>query len=589
MRTEIPNLTYQQFKQFHATYYHPANARIYFYGDDDVEERLRLLDERLREFHAIAVNGEIALQEPMAEPFRAAYPYGVDADTDLQKKHYIQLNWLLPENDDRDLAMGLGVLSYALLGTAASPLRKALTESGLGEDVTGGGLGTYLRQMTFGVGMKGVNEGDLDRVEKLILETLHQLATEGIEADTIAAAVNTIEFNLRENNTGSYPRGLSLMVRALSTWLYNRDPLMPLRFEGPLSTLKEQLRDSPTYMQDLLQHYLLENPHRSTVVLYPDAQYNQRLEAAEKTRLQEARAAMDAGQLLRITEQAAELKRIHETPDDPVALAALPMLTLADLEKEVKTLPNEVLALVGGELLYHNLFTNGIFYLNIGFDLHGLPQELLPYVHLFGRALLEMGTDREDYVQLQQRIGSKTGGIWHSTMITPLAGADEIIARFFISGKATVAQVPDLLAILQDVLCTVKLDDRERFRQIVLKSKARNEAGLVPAGHSVVGERLRSSFNTAYWVDEQMGGINYLFFLRTLLDQIDQDLAHCVGTVDAGTQALDLTAAPGGECDARRGELARGTTPTASLSQRCPQMIKRSISGPLSLIPPMRG
>lgn len=527
----IPDLTYEQFRTFHATYYHPSNARIYFYGDDDPTERLRLLDERLRDFDAIAVNGEVGLQTPFSAPIRTDFTYGVDDESALEKKTFVQLNWLLPENDNRDVAMGLSALSYSLLGTAASPLRKALTESGLGEDVTGGGLGTFLRQMTFSVGMKGVADHDVERVEKLILDTLQELATDGIDKNTIEASINTIEFSLRENNTGSYPRGLSLMMRALSTWLYDRDPLMTLRYADTLTTLKARLASDEGYFESLIRQYLLDNSHRSTTVLRPNLTVNEERAAAERARLAQVRGTLTQQQLEAIVNQAQELKRIHEEPDSPEVLAALPMLTIDDLEKNVSTIPIELEAVNDGTILFHDLFTNGILYLNVGFDLHAVPQELLPYTHLFGRALLEMGTQTEDYVQLQQRIGSKTGGIWHSALVSPLAEplvqstgqASTTVAKFFLSGKATVAQVPDLLSIMQDMLQTVNLDNRERFRQIVLKTKARNESSLVPSGHSVVSGRLRASFNTAYWVDEEISGVNYLFFLRRLLDQIEHD------------------------------------------------------------------
>ncbi len=541
--SEIPNLTYEQFRHFHATYYHPTNARIYFYGDDDPDSRLRLLDERLRDFETIAVDGEIALQKPFAQPRRREFTYGVDGDTELEKKNFVQLSWLLPENEDRALIMALSMLSYALLGTPASPLRKALIESGLGEDVTGGGLGTYLRQMVFSVGLKGVASADIERIEPLILDTLAALAKDGIEPATIEAAINTIEFSLRENNTGSYPRGLSLMMRALSTWTYGRDPLMPLRYEEPLAQLKAQVDAEPGYLQSLIDQYLLHNQHRSTVILRPDPALNQQMAAAEEARLQQATTELDEAKRTAIIEQALELKRIHEAPDDPAVLAALPMLRLADLDRAVKSIPLAIEQQEGVEILYHDLFTNGILYLDVGFDLKVLPQALLPYVHLFGRALLEMGTATEDYVKLQQRIGSKTGGIWHSVMVSPQShaaphrgeqGADtDPIAKFFLSGKATVAQAPDLLTIMQDMLCTIALDHRERFRQIVLKAKARNESALVPSGHSVVGERIRSSFNTAYWVDEEMGGINYLFFVRELLQRIDEDWPAVLAQLEA--------------------------------------------------------
>lgn len=535
---EIPNLTYEQFKSFHATYYHPSNARIFFYGDDDPTERLRLLDDWLRPFQPLHVNGVVELQTPFAAPKQFVYPYGVAADANTKQKSMVQLNWLLPESNDPDLMMGLSVLSYALLGMAASPLRKRLMDTGLGEDLTGGGLSTGRRQMTFAVGLKGVDPAAADQVEPLILTTLAELAQNGIDPEMIEAAINTIEFSLRENNTGSFPRGLSLFFRTLTTWLYERDPLMLLRYEAPLAALKTRLQADRAYWQTLMQVYLLDNTHRTTVTLEPDVAYNQRLEAAEKARLAQARTAMAERDLQQVMATAQTLKAFQERQDTPEALAALPMLTLNDLERAVKTIPIEVSELDRGQLIYHDLFTNGILYLNLGFNLRTLRQELLPYVHLFGRALVEMGTAQEDFVKLQQRIGRKTGGIWHSTLLGESRYQAESSAWFFVSGKGTVAQTGDLLAILHDILLTVKLDDRERFRQIALKAKARNESGLVPSGHSVVAGRLRAAFTESDWLDEMMGGVDYLFFLRKLVTEIEEDWPSVVSKLEEVRSAL---------------------------------------------------
>ena len=535
---EIPNLTYEQFKTFHATYYHPSNARIFFYGDDDPVERLRLLDERLRRFDRIHVNGAVELQPAFVAPKRFVYPYNVAADTDVKMKSMVQLNWLLPENNDPDLMLDLTILSFSLLGMAAAPMRKKLMDAGLGEDLTGGGLSTGRRQMTFAVGIKGVDPAAVDQVEPLILSALTELAQNGIDPEMIEAAINTIEFDLRENNTGSYPRGLSLFFRTLSTWLYDLDPLLFLAYTAPLAALKTRIQQDDAYWQKLLQHYLLDNTHRTAVTLEPDTQHNQRLEAAEKARLVSARQEMNEGDLQQVIEKTRTLKHLQERQDDPEALAALPMLTLNDLEKTIKTLPLEVNALGSGQLLYHDLFTNGILYLNVGFDLHALRQDLLPYVHLFGRALTEMGTAQEDFVKLQQRIGRKTGGIWHSILVGKGRHQPQTNAWFFVNGKATVAQSGDLLAILRDILLTVKLDDQERFRQIALKAKARNEAGLVPSGHSVVSGRLRAGFTEADWLDEEMGGVNYLFFLRRLVTEIETNWPAVLAKLEEVRQTL---------------------------------------------------
>ena len=520
--TVIPDLTYEQFKKFHETLYHPSNSRIFFYGDDDPEERLRIMNEWLRDFDRIEVDSLVPLQGHFAEPRQVTHPYSVAGDV-AEAKGFVQVNWMLEENTDPALTMALSILSYALVSTPASPLRKALIDSGLGEDVTGGGFSSRLRQNTFGVGLKGIDVADAEKVEALILGTLAELAENGLEPDMVEAAVNTIEFSLRENNTGNFPRGLSLALRALSTWLYDRDPLGPLAFEEPLTAVKTQLADQPTYLQDLIRQYLLDNPHRSTVILEPDAELAGRLEEAEKKRLADVKAGLSGDELLAIIDETRELKRLQETPDSPEALAAIPRLTLDDLDKENKIIPLAISDLHGSQLLYHDLFTNGIVYLDLGFDLRALPADLLPYVKLFGRSLVEIGTETEDFVKLSQRIGRKTGGIWPGSFTSTMENGRSAAARLFLRGKATMEQAGDMLDIMRDVLLTVKLDNRERFRQMVLEAKASKEAGLVPSGHIVTNTRLKAHFTEAAWVSEQIGGIEYLFFLRQLAEAVEHD------------------------------------------------------------------
>ncbi|MGQ9904863.1 MAG: insulinase family protein, partial [Anaerolineae bacterium] len=240
-------------------------------------------------------------------------------------------------------------------------------------------------------------------------------------------------------------------------------------------------------------------------------------------RLERARAAISEDDLSRIISEAQELKRRQETPDSPEALATIPRLKLADLDRRNKVIPLAVSEISGVRVLCHDLFTNGIVYLDVGFDLRNLPQRYLPYVPLFGRALLEMGTEREDFVKLAQRIGRKTGGIRSATLSTAVRETDDAATWLFLRSKATTAQAQDALDILRDVLLTARLDNRDRFRQIVLEDKAARESGLTPGGHMVVNRRLRARFSRADWVAEQMSGVDALFFVRRLAERIDQD------------------------------------------------------------------
>jgi Zn-dependent M16 (insulinase) family peptidase len=362
---DIPNLIYEQFKDFHTRYYHPSNAYIYFYGDDDSQERLRLMDSYLQEFEPLEVDSTIGLHPGIDKPQQLVIPY--DAGQDGERKAYLTVNWLLPDTLDPERTFTYNILNYILVGTPASPLRKELVDSGLGEDLAGGGLEAQLRQMMFSTGLKGVAIEDLDRVETLIFKTLQKLAQEGIDPDTTVASVNTIEFRLRENNTGAMPRGLIVMLRALTTWLYDGDPFNALAFEAPLSSLKARLAAGEPVFEDLIRVSFLDNQHRTVLILQPDASVRQREETEERERLERARAGMAPGDIQAIIEANKILKEHQETPDSPETLATIPSLKLADLDRQIKTIPLEVVDLHGSRVLYHDLFTNGIVYLDLGF------------------------------------------------------------------------------------------------------------------------------------------------------------------------------------------------------------------------------
>ncbi len=534
----IPDLTYAQFKGFHETFYHPANARIFFYGDDHSDERLRRVDEYLREYDRRAVDSEVKLQPRFDTPREVMRPYPVGEDTDTAKKSIATICWMLDAITDTEEMLALEILDHTLLGSLASPLRKALIDSGLGEEVAGGGLGTSLRQAVFAAGLKGIAPDAADKVEAVVLDTLAQLAKDGIDPAMVEASLNTIEFNLRENNTGQFPRGISLMLAALSTWLHDGDPLAPLKYEAPLAAVKARYAAGERLFEGLIEKYFLNNPHRVKVVVHPDREMTKRAEEVEAARLAQVRAGLSEADLTTLVEATHELQRLQETPDSPEALATIPSLTLSDLDRTNKTIPIETLRCADTDVLYHDLFTNGIVYLDLGMDMHALPQRLLPYVPLFGRALLEMGTQTEDYVRLAQRIGSKTGGIWRQLWSTMPRQSDQGAARMFLRGKATVAQADELFRLLHDILLTANFDNRERFRQMVLESKARQESGIIYNGSGVVMTRLAAHFNEADWLDEQLGGLTNLFFVRELIGQVESDWSSVLAALEEIRQVL---------------------------------------------------
>jgi len=534
----IPDLTYENFKAFHASYYHPSNSFIFFYGNDDPDKRLELMAEYLKPYKKIRVKSQIPLRKPFKRAKNVQFAYDAGQDKDIKKKHYVTVNWVLPDTSDPVMNFSLRILGRILIGTPASPLKKALLDSGLGEDLAGIGMEEEFRQFVFSVGLKGTRARDAKKVETLIFETLEGLVREGIDPDMTAAAMNTLEFRLRENNTGSFPRGIAIMLRALTTWLHDDDPYKLLAFEAPLKAIKDRLTNDSRYFEKLIQTHLLDNPHRTTLRLKPDPELGARFEEEEKTRLAQLRETLSENQLKEIVANTQALKKRQETPDSEEDLATIPVLKLQDLEKQVKTIPIEVIEMQDAKVLYHDIFTNGIVYLDVALDLHALPKDLLPLTDVFARALFEMGTATEDYVKLSQRIGKSTGGIHGSGMTATALGSRESIAKLMVRGKATIDQANELLNILKDVLLTTNFDNKERFKQIMLEEKSGLESSIVPSGHAYVNRRLRAQLTESGWVQDQLSGIGYLFALRDLAKAIDKKWDKVLAQLEAMRDAL---------------------------------------------------
>jgi Zn-dependent M16 (insulinase) family peptidase len=535
---DIPNLTYENFRNFWEAYYHPSNSFIFFYGNDDPEKRLQLMEGYLKGYKKKKVKSVVKDAKPFKKPKKVEYFYDAGGEQDIEKKNYLVVNWKLADTSDPVLNYSLRILAHILIETPASPLKKALLDSGLGEDLAGIGMESELRYFIFSVGLKGTRRRHAKKIEKLIFDTLESLALDGIDPDMVAASMNTVEFRLRENNTGAYPVGIALMRRVLTTWIHDEDPFKLLAFEAPLTEIKNRLATNPRYFESLISRYLLDNVHRTILRLTPDPELGRRLEEEEKARLSNIRESLSDSQIASMIEDTKKLKVRQETPDSAEALETLPVLKREDLEKQSSTIPIEALESQGARVLYHDLFTNGIVYLDLGFDLHTLPKELLPLTEIFARALLETGTDTEDYVKLSQRIGKSTGGIHSTTVTTTSFDTRESIVSLFLRGKATVAQSSELLNILQDILLRANFDNKERLKQIVLEEKAGLEAGLVPSGHIFVNQRLRAQFGESGWAKDQMAGIGYLQALRELATEIDKKWKSVLKKLESMREAL---------------------------------------------------
>ncbi|MDR2574690.1 MAG: insulinase family protein [Desulfovibrio sp.] len=517
----IPELDYEAFCDFHRSYYHPGNARFFFWGDDPEPRRLARINEELQGYGAMSADFVVPLQGRKDIAGRLEKTY---AAAEGESRALFTVNWLLNERGDIEQALLMEMLEHILEGLPGSPLRKALISSGLGEDTTGCGLETDLRQMYYSTGLKGVASEDLPAAEELIFDTLGCLARDGLDAAAVEAAVNSVEFAYRENNSGRFPRGLAAMIQALSTWLYDGDPLAPLAYEEPMAAIKTRLARGEKIFENLLREQFLENRHRVTVILRPDKSLGQACEAAEKARLEQLRAASGSGDRSALAERTRRLREAQLAPDSPEALASIPCLTSGDLPRQNSPIPCRERRLPHTSLA-HELPTNGIAYATLLVPILSLPAELTGLLPLFLRSLTECGTAKRDFTRLGEWIAAKTGGVGAGTFIG-LTGERETVRYLSLSGKAVYEKIPDMFQIFREILLEPQRDSAvfaERLIQMLLEEKARLEHGLQSAGNAAVGLRLRSRFSGAGALAERTAGISYLESVRELLTGLERE------------------------------------------------------------------
>lgn len=512
----IPTLSYAEFTDFHATYYHPSNSLLYWYGDDEIETRLERLEPYLANFSAQTPPPPIAKQSKWSASRTAKYMYPATAD---EQRHHVLLAWMIDKHFDDVDEMEIMIVDHVLLNDAVAPLRKSLLDSDLGEDLSGGGFGNNL-QTYFALGLKGVAPENVAQIAPLVRDSITKIITDGVDPAQIQASINTIEFDLRERNTGGFPRGLALMIGLTNPWLYGQDIIKALRYESALTSAKQRLQD-PQRIGQLLQTLLLDNPHMLELIVAPDATLNDRLDAQEAAELVAAEATLTSAQRDEINAAAQRLTHWQETPDSPEALATIPRLTRDDLEPHVKVTPLVHERIGDIPVTIAPLFTSGIMYVDIGFDLRNLPADLIPYLPLFVDALTETGAGDYDAVRLSQRIGTYTGGVSATSMAGTNRLSKDYYALLLIRGKATSENIGTLLDIMRDVSVAAHLDNRERILQLIKEDKASREARVLPSGHALINSRLRARFGNIQSFNELLGGVSYLKFIRELAATAD--------------------------------------------------------------------
>jgi presequence protease len=518
----IPDLTWEQFIDFHRRYYHPSNARIILYGDIPAGEYLSFLDDEfLHEFDRGTTFSVLEEQPPWEAPrvFETTYP--VEGRDDLTRRSSVTLNWMLfPVTETRRL-LAASVMTEILLGHSGSPLTKALIDSGLGQDLSPVyGLEGDLREAIFSAGLRGTDPEQRQAIEGLIVETLQGLVDNGIDPEIVEGALRRIEFRQRELKSG--PNGMRVMSRALRSWMYGGSPAAGLQFSEDMASLRTRLEQDPRLFETMIRDLLVNNRHRSTVIVRPDPDQTHREAAHQRAELDRLQKALSEEEQTRIIREKEALDALQAEDDDPRALAAIPFLTLEDIPREIHRIPFDTHRLTGtGTTVYlHRENTNGILYLDLAFDFGALSPREEALLNLLGQSFTEVGLPSLPYDRFNREVSLKTGGI--STFIanqTHLRDLTRIRRLFVIRLKVLDRSWRDGMDLLRRLLEEIDFSDTTRLHQI-LEEMAQDMIGaLIPSGHYFAGLRAAMGLSGLLALEEEMNGITQLGKLREFMQE----------------------------------------------------------------------
>ena len=517
----IPQLTYEKFIEFHRRLYSPSNSYIYLYGDMDIEEKLSFIDgEYLSNFDVVEIDSSIPLQQGFEElkEVHGRYPVGEEESTD--SKAFLSYNLVMGKAGDNELLTAIDLLEQALLKTPAAPLRKALIDAGIGMDVSSN-FETGILQPYLSITVNGAAEDKLELFKETIQKTVSRLVEDGIDRTMLEAALNLTEFQLREADFGSYPKGLIYNMTLMTNWLYDQDPLEKLRYEADLADLRQKL--STDYYEKVLQKYFLDNTFGAVVVLSPDKEMAARQEARMNQELSDRKAAMSPEEIRQVIETTARLKERQQTPDSPEALATIPLLKLEDIRPTPKKLPLEERRIGDVDVLYTSAETNGIIYLNLYFDADVLPQELIPYAYLYADILGLVDTEKTSYEDMSNRVNMNTGGIsFDLSGLSRKGDPDALRPLFKVSAKAFMRKLPELCDIIGEILTRSTFADRKRLLELMQQNRSGTELDMLQSSVKVALARLQS-FISRVGVFYEQGELSLYPLIRKLTDEFEEN------------------------------------------------------------------
>ena len=516
----IPELTYEDFIGFHQRYYHPCNSYIYLYGNMDMEERLDYLDrEYLSKYDAIELDSHIEKQEAFDAVRMVDATYPISAGEDERDGTYLAYSVAVGDALDRELYQAFDVLEYALLSAPGAPVKTALLNKGIGKDIMGS-YDTGMLQPMFSVVAKGANPEDKQCFMDTVLEVLQEQATKGIDKKALLAGINASQFSFREADFGSFPKGLIFGLNCLDSWLYDGDePFTHLHGIQVLDALKEKVETD--YFEKLIEEYLLHNTHASLLMVAPEKGLASRQEEKLKKELRNKKLSMSQQEIEQLIQQTNLLKQHQQEPSTKEQLECLPMLTRQDLKREARPLDLEEKQIADTVVLHHNVFTSGIHYLNLVFDVSEVSQEDWGYLSLMTRMLGLVDTEEYTYGELANEINMHTGGISASLGIY---AREEKDYRFTceVRGKFLYEKVNRATHLMEEMMLRSLFEDEARIREVIALQKSRLEMRMNSAGNAIAASRAMAGFSFSAKISEMTSGIAFYQFLKDLEEHYEE-------------------------------------------------------------------
>lgn len=530
----IPKLTYEAYLDFYHKYYHPSNSYIYLYGDMDVVERLEWLDkEYLSLYDYKKVNSEINKQPAFDEIKNVEAQYSITMDDSQENKTYLSYNRVVGDSLDEMLYQAFDVLDYALVSSPGAPVKQALIDAGIGDDVYGS-YDAGILQPVFSFVAKNANASQADEFESIIESTLKEVVKTGINKEALLAGINSSEFKFREADFGQFPKGLLFGLNCLDSWLFDdMKPFIHLECLGTFAKLRKAV--DTDYFEKLIQEYLLDNTHGSSVTVKPKRGLGNEREEALAKELSDYKASLSDEEIKKLIEDTEHLKKYQEEPSSDEDLRKLPMLTRADMKKNAMPFSNIEDELLDVKVVRHDIESNGIDYISFLFDAGDFAQSELGYLGFFTNALGLVSTEKYSYTDLANATNIYTGGISTGTASHPdIKDRNNFVFKFEVKLKVLEKNLDKALELMEQMLLTSDFTDTKRLGELVAQIKARLQANLSSSGHLVAAMRSMSSFSRYALYQDELKGVA---FYRSIC-RIEKELSESPKSVSDKLAAI---------------------------------------------------